>query len=110
MKQTNTSDISISKLTMNSATGDFDLKPHFVSLSIYENLYRQALTADITLSDSVNLPYYLSIVGQETVHIDISLTGFDDGGLSEQEISLKPPIFHVVEMNNRPSSVMLPMY
>lgn len=101
MKQTNTSDISISKLTMNSATGDFDLKPHFVSLSIYENLYRQALTADITLSDSVNLPYYLSIVGQETVHIDISLTGFDDGGLSEQEISLKPPIFHVVEMNNR---------
>jgi hypothetical protein len=102
MKQTNTSDISISKLAIHSATGDYDLKPHFVSLNIYENLYRQSLTADITLSDSVNLPYHLALVGQETVNIDIKLTGFEEGSaIAEQEISIKPPPFHVINMNNR---------
>ncbi len=92
--QVNTADVSIKKLEIRSGNGRYNLLPHFLELNIYENLYSSSLTSNITLVDSINLPYYLDLVGQETIDIDITLPGFGDGKDSEV-YSVKPPSMHV---------------
>jgi|TARA_B110000438_G_scaffold303501_1_gene365275 hypothetical protein len=99
--QVNTSDVSIDNLEIHSATGTYDLRPHFVELNLYENLYASSLTSNITLIDSVNLPYNLALVGQEVIDINISLSGFDTGVDKEHLISINPPPMHVNTLNNR---------
>jgi hypothetical protein len=96
-KQINVTDVIINKLVIRSASGNYDLRPHIVELNIYENIFRPVLTANITLIDSHNLPQKLPIVGQETVDIDIKLSGMED----DKMFSLKPPPFHVNSIPNR---------
>jgi len=98
--QINTTDVNIKKLEIRSANGRYDLNPHMQELSIYENLFRPALTATMVLVDSHNIPYKLPIVGEETVDIDITLTGFGDGRDSEI-FSIKPPPLHVNSLSAR---------
>ena len=90
----------IKKLEIRGAAGRYYLNPHIQELSIYENIFRPALTAKVVLSDSHNIPYKLPIVGEETVDIDISLTGFGDSNDSEV-FSIKPPPFHVNSISAR---------
>jgi hypothetical protein len=99
-KQLNATDVTVKKLEIRGASGRYDLYPHMQELSIYEDIFRPALTAKIVLSDSHNVPYKLPIVGEETVDIDISLTGFGDGRDSEI-YSIKPPPLHVNSLNAR---------
>jgi len=98
--QNNATDVSVKTLEIKGATGAHDLNPYFQELSIYEDIFRPALTANLVLLDSHNLPYKLPIVGEETVDIDISLTGFGDGQDSEA-YSIKPPPMHVNSLNAR---------
>ena len=98
--QVNSTDVEIKKLEIRGAAGRYDLNPHIQELSIYENIFRPALTAKVVLSDSHNIPYKLPIVGEETVDIDISLTGFGDSNDSEV-FSIKPPPFHVNSISAR---------
>ena len=98
-KQVNAVDMHIDKLVIRSATGNYDLRPHIVELNIYENIFRPLLTANITLTDAHNLPQKLPIVGQETVDIDIKLSGMQDG--DDDLLALKPPPFHVNSIPNR---------
>lgn len=100
-QQINASDASIKQLQIHSSTGRYELLPHFVELNIYEDIYASSITADITLIDSVNLPYNLALVGQETLDINIALEGFDEGGLTEHLVSIKPPPLHVNSLDNR---------
>ena len=101
MSQVNTSDVKIKTLQIHSATGSYDLSPHFVELNVYENLYASSITSNITLIDSVNLPYNLALVGQEVLDVNISLSGFDTGADKEHLISITPPPMHVNTLNNR---------
>ena len=100
-KQVNASDVNIQELTIRSSTGSYDLIPHLLELNIFENIYRSALTSNITLIDSVNLPYNLAMVGQETIDINIALEGCDEGGATENIVSIKPPPFHVNSLDSR---------
>jgi hypothetical protein len=100
-KQDNTTDVTIKEVTIRSSTGKYDLIPHLLEMSIYENIYRSSLTSTLVLNDSVNLPNKLALVGQETVDIDISMSGFDAGGEEEHILSIKPPPMHVNALNNR---------
>ena len=98
--QNNVTDVSIKRLSLRSANGNYDLNPHCQELSIFENIFRPALTATMVLVDSHNMPYKRPIVGEETVDIDISLTGFGDGRDSEA-YSIKPPPMHVNSISDR---------
>jgi hypothetical protein len=98
--QSNASDISIRKLSIRTASGEHNLNPFLQELSIYENMFQPALSANLIISDSHNMPYKLPIVGEETVDIDLSLTGFSDGYDSETW-SIKPPPFHVNSITQR---------
>ena len=94
--QINASDIAIRKIDISSATGNFSLIPSLTELVIYENIFEPALKGNITFIDSHNLPYKLPMVGEETIDIDISLSGFDDDSLS-----IQPPLFHVNSIRDR---------
>ena len=96
-KQHNARDISFKTVDLNTSSGLYNLKPHFVELSVFENIFYPFLTADLTLSDSHNIPVKLPVVGQETVDIDIIMSGLE--GLPEEDkLSIKPPRFHVNKM------------
>lgn len=99
-KQNNVTDVNIKRLSIRSANGNYDLNPHCQELSIFENIFRPALTATMVLVDSHNMPYKRPIVGEETVDIDIALTGYGDGQDSEV-YSIKPPPFHVNSLTAR---------
>ena len=94
--QINASDIDIRSFKIHSASKAFDLVPSFSELIIYENLFQPSLRADLVLHDSHNLVYKLPMVGEETIEIDISLSGMDDDSLS-----VKPPLFHVNSIKDR---------
>lgn len=98
--QNNASDVSIKKLEIKGASGAQDLNPYFKELIIYENMFRPALTAKLVLDDSHNLPYKLPIVGEETVDIEIVLTGFGDGKDSGS-FAVEPPPMHVNALSAR---------
>ena len=98
--QNNVTDVAIKKLSLRSANGNYDLNPHCQELSIFENIFRPALTATMVLVDSHNMPYKRPIVGEETVDIDIALTGYGDGEKSEL-YSIQPPPFHVNSLTAR---------
>ena len=99
-KQNNVTDVTINRLSLRSANGNYDLNPHCQELSIFENIFRPALTATMVLVDSFNMPYKRPIVGEETVDIDIALTGYGDGADAEA-YSIKPPPFHVNSLTAR---------
>ena len=99
-KQVNATDVVVKKLEIRGATGKHDLTAYVQELSIYENLFRPALTATMVMVDSHNLPQKLPIVGEETVDIDISMVGYGDGHKSEQ-YSIKPPPMHVNSISAR---------
>jgi len=98
--QVHSADVTINTLEIRGASGRQDLNPHMQELSIFESIFRPALTATLVLVDSHNIPYKLPIVGEETVHIDIVLQGISDGKDSEL-FSIKPPPLHVNSLSAR---------
>ena len=52
-KQVNAADVTVKQLEIRGASGRYDLYPHMQELSIYEDIFRPALTAKIVLSDSI---------------------------------------------------------
>jgi len=94
--QINASDVTVRDFKIHSATKAFNLIPSFQELVIYENLFESSLRADFTFTDSHNLVQKLPIVGEETIEIDISLTGMDSDATS-----IKPPLFHINSIKSR---------
>jgi hypothetical protein len=99
-KAKNSTDVNLKNLTMHCSSGLHDLRPYFQELSIYENIYRPAITGALVLADSHNLPYKAPIVGEETIDIDITLPGFGDGKDSDK-YSVNPPPMHVNSLSAR---------
>lgn len=99
-EQTNATDVSVKNISIRSATGSFSLVDSFLELSVFENIFRPCMSASLVLSDSQNIPYKLPIIGEETVDIDIMITGFE-GTKDEKVFSIKPPPFHVNSISNR---------
>jgi hypothetical protein len=91
------SDVTIDKLVIHSSFGQYDLMAHLVELNIYENIFKDHLSANLTLVDSFNLPYKLPICGEETIEIVYRLSGHD--GATSNIVS--PPLFHIHEIKGR---------
>ncbi len=78
----------------------YDLKPHFRELNIYESVFSNSLTANITLSEAVNLPTKFPIVGEEMVVIDISIPGMTDGNDPQNIKQMNPLYMYVHKITN----------
>jgi hypothetical protein len=86
-KQLGLSEVKLKSVNLRSpswnAGGRYDLLPHLRELNIYESIFSNSLTANITLDEAVNLPARIPIVGEERIEIDIASPGmgdtFDDG-------------------------------
>ena len=79
-RQLNIADVVVEKINIESATASYDLIPHCEELNIYENIFSNAVTGHITLVDTVNLPFILPIIGEETINCQIRMEG-DDGSI-----------------------------
>ena len=86
-KQLGLSEVKLESVNLRSplwnVDGRYDLIPHLRELNIYESIFSNSLTANITLDEAVNLPARIPIVGEERIEIDIESPGmgdtFDDG-------------------------------
>ena len=96
--QIGVSDVDITKMKIESSHGSTDVTGIFGELNIYEDIFSSQLVADLTVSDSYNLPYKLPIIGEETLDIDIKLKGQKQ---DSQGLILDPPIFFLYDINNR---------
>ena len=94
-RQLNIADVVVEKINIESATASYDLIPHCEELNIYENIFSNAVTGHITLVDTVNLPFILPIIGEETINCQIRMEG-DDG-----KHIVKPPSLHVYNLSDR---------
>ena len=60
LKQSSVSDVTINSVTLESASffggAPYNLVPHIREINIYESLFSNALTANVTLDESINLP------------------------------------------------------
>ena len=81
-KQLGLSDVNIKSVKLRSpswnAGGQYDLIPHLREINIYESIFSNALTANITLDEAINLPARIPIVGEEVIEIDIESPGMGD--------------------------------
>ena len=96
----NAQDVSLNNLSIRSAIGDFDLVPLFVELTIEESLFCSSLTGNLVLADSFNLPTKLPIVGEETIDIDIALSGIE-AKEGQPGVHIKPAPMHVNAIDSR---------
>ena len=86
-KQLGLSEVNIKKVNLRSPSLDrgrrYDLIPHLREINIYENIFSNSLTANITLDEAINLPARIPIVGEEIIEIEFESPGmgdtFDDG-------------------------------
>ena len=62
-EQLNVGDLVLDKLLIHASAGAYDLIPHLVELNIYENLFSNHITGNITLTDGYNIPQKLPIIG-----------------------------------------------
>jgi len=96
--QVGVSDVAIDKVNIESSHGSVDVRGIFDELNIYEDIFSNALTADLTLSEAYNLPYKLPIIGEEILDIDIRLEGSTAAG---KKVKLDPPMFFLYDIANR---------
>ena len=73
-------DFRLKTLKITSPNGGFfDLKNIFVSMNIYQDLFSNCMSADLTLIDSGNIKKFLPIIGQEeTILIEYETPGAED--------------------------------
>jgi len=81
-RQLGISDVNIKSVKLRSpswnAGGDYDLIPHLREINIYESIFSNSLTANITFDEAINLPARIPIVGEEMIEIKIESPGMGD--------------------------------
>ena len=94
------SDVTVKKLTLSSASGDYDIVNYLEELNIYEDIFSNSMKAHLTLQESLNLPQYFPIVGEE--YIDCSFyTVEPGGGIRVTSHDIHPPRLYVHELSDR---------
>ena len=99
-EQYNVTDCLVNKIDIKTANATYDLIPHMLELNIHESIFQPVLSSSLVLTDSHNIPYKLPMVGEETVDIDVILTGFDGQG-EEEKLSINPPRLHLNSLKDR---------
>ena len=95
--QQQASDVKINFLELVTPLETFDLTKVFMSMNIYENIYHNSMTLDIVLNDSINLPYYAPILGEEYLNFEITTESIE----AQDYVSLLPGPMYTVTITNR---------
>jgi hypothetical protein len=95
--QLGSADVRIDFMELISAAEEVhSLERLFVTFNMYENLFRNQVTADIMINDSINLPYKFPILGEEYLNFEISCKSVE-GNLP----SLSPGPMYVTSITDR---------
>ena len=71
---------------------------NWVVFNIYEDIFRENITAEIMMNDSLNLPFKLPILGQEYLNFEISSKSIEGG---DRGTSLFPGPMYVTAITKR---------
>ena len=100
-EQYGASDVEIKGLWLKAPGQEqYNLIPHLTELNIYESVFSNSLTANITLSEAVNLPTKLPIVGEEMVVMDITIPGMSDSQDPKSSKQMNPLTMFVHKITN----------
>ena len=99
--QESASDIKIDKLVLRAANGLFDLTNLLEELNIYEDIFANSMKAHLTLQDSLNVPFYAPIVGEEYVDISFRQSSVTASGEKGTGGVINPPRLYVHELSDR---------
>ena len=95
--QLSVSDVKIKQIMLwRPGTPKIDLTPHFGELNLYESVFHNSMTANLTLVEAVNLPEKFPILGEELIIIDFTVTGMPDG----HDLNMNPLYMYVHELTN----------
>jgi hypothetical protein len=78
------SDVRIDFIELLTPAGTYDLTNFLISFNMYESIYEECVRIEIVINDSVNLPYYAPILGEEQLNMIFSTQSVERG---EQEIN-----------------------
>ena len=93
--QLSVSDVKIKQIMLwRPGTPKIDLTPHFGELNLYESVFHNSMTANLTLVEAVNLPEKFPILGEELIIIDFTVTGMPDG----HDLNMNPLYMYVHEL------------
>ena len=98
--QESASDIKIDKLVLRAANGLFDLTNLLEELNIYEDIFANSMKAHLTLQDSLNVPFYAPIVGEEYVDISFRQSSVTASGEKGTGGVINPPRLYVHELSD----------
>ena len=115
-------EFDIEKLTLTSPNkknkGYIDLKASWSDLNIYEDIFANCLTANVTLTDGVGLMESVPIIGEETINIHVKTTGIKrereeqttgpfKGSLSEGIINLKFRVYKISDVRKMNEGILV---
>ena len=97
-KQQESTEIYIEAMELMTPSTTLKLNEMFVVFNIYENMFQDAVTADMMVNDSINLPTKAPLLGEE--YLNIILSNRSLAGLAD-ETSLNPGPMYVRSISDR---------
>ena len=99
LEQHGASELRIDFLELLTPTGVHDMRGNgWVVFNMYEDIFKENITADIMMNDSLNLPVKLPILGQEYLNFEISSKSIEGG---DKNTSLMPGPMYVTAITKR---------
>ena len=71
-EQQRASGVRVDFIELQTPTETFDLSKLLISFNMWESIYSECVRAEVVINDSVNLPYYAPILGEETLNMIFS--------------------------------------
>ena len=83
---------------------ELDLKEQFTTLSIFEDIYSNSITGNITFVDTNNMTANASIVGQEKLRLVVATPNADDDYRRDIAINFTDSPLHIYQVANTVST------
>ena len=92
----NASDVRVDFIELLTPSGTFDLLDQLISFNKYESIYDECTRVELVINDSINLPYYAPILGEERLNMTFSTKSIEGG-----EFEINPGDMYTLSIQDR---------
>ena len=90
------SSLRVDFIELETPTETFDLTNVIVSFNMYESIYNECLRIELVINDSINLPYYAPILGEESLNFTFSTQSVEG-----EDVEINPGYMYSVSIQDR---------
>ena len=90
------SSVRVDFIELETPTETFDLTNVIVSFNMYESIYNECLRIELVINDSINLPYYAPILGEESLNFTFSTQSVEG-----EDVEINPGYMYSVSIQDR---------